>query len=262
MRVTFLDVGQGDGVLVETRRAAILVDQGPPEARVADQLRALGLRRLSALVLTHPQRDHIGGAADVMRRLRVGAVLHPAIPADSREQRTVASIAATKGVPLVVVRRGDRFRVGRLVVDVLWPQDGGRRGEDPNMHAVVLRVSFGATDVLLTSDAESDVTGALLLHPVEVLKVAHHGSEDPGLARLLRTVRPQVAVISVGAGNEYDHPRPETLGALAEAPGLSVFRTDLHGRVVVEAEGAAVSVRAEHASVGSGGRVHEWPTSS
>jgi competence protein ComEC len=130
------------------------------------------------------------------------------------------------------------------------------------MHAVVLRVSFGATDVLLTADAESDVTGALLLHPVEVLKVAHHGSEDPGLARLLRTVRPQVAVISVGAGNEYDHPRPETLGALAEAPGLSVFRTDLHGRVVVEAEGAAVSVRAEHASVGSGGRVHEWPTSS
>jgi competence protein ComEC len=243
LRVTFLDVGQGDAVLVETRRASILVDQGPPEAQVAGQLRSLGVRRLSALVLTHPQRDHIGGAADVLRRIAVGAVLHPGIPADSADQRHAVTAAAERHVPVTIVHRGDVLTAGRLKVRVLWPVDGGRRGEDPNRRAVVLLVSYGTVDVLLTADAETEVTRSLRVGPVEVLKVAHHGSEDPGLGAQLRTLRPAVAVISVGAGNDYDHPRPETLAALDAAGGLSVYRTDLDGRVVVESDGGTVAVR-------------------
>jgi competence protein ComEC len=220
LRVTFLDVGQGDGVLVESPGAAVLVDQGPPEARVAEQLAGMGVRSLSALVLTHPQRDHIGGARDVLRRLRVGRVLHPGLPSDSTDERAALEEAARRNVPVAVVRRGDVFRLGRLTIRVLWPDDAGPPGDDPNRRATVLLVSWGWTDVLLTADAESDVTASLPIPPVEVLKVAHHGSEDSGLERQLDELRPKIAVISVGTGNDYGHPRAETIDALRTVPGL------------------------------------------
>jgi len=109
--------------------------------------------------------------------------------------------------------------------------------EDPNQNAVVLIASYGETDVYLSADAESDVTAHLPIRPVEIMKVAHHGSEDPGLAGELRTLRPRIAVISCGLHNDYGHPRPDTLAALAASPGLVVYRTDLDGRVVIDADG-------------------------
>ena len=128
---------------------------------------------------------------------------------------------------------------------MLWPDDPGPPGQDPNQHATVLLATYGETDVLLTADAESDVTGSLPLHPVEVLKVAHHGSADPGLGRELLVLRPKVAVISVGARNDYGHPRAETLAALSAVPGLRLYRTDRNGRVVVETDGRTLRVVAQ-----------------
>jgi competence protein ComEC len=245
LRVTFLDVGQGDSVLLETPSARILVDQGPPEANVAGQLAGMGVRSLSAIVLTHPQRDHVGGAADVIRQLRVGTVLDPSLAATGPEREEAIAAARQRRVPVRVVRAGSEFKASGLVLNVLWPPDPGLESEDPNLNAVVLVASFGETDVFLPADAESDVTARLHLRAYEVLKVAHHGSADPGLEDELRTLRPQVAVISAGRNNDYGHPRPETLAALATVPELAVFRTDEHGTVVVESDGRAVRIRTE-----------------
>ena len=148
-------------------------------------------------------------------------------------------------MPVEVVHQGDTFRIGRLLLRILWPDEPGLPSEDPNQHAVVALASFGATDVLLTADAETDVTGRLRIPPVEVLKVAHHGSEDQGLPDLLRALRPRIAVISVGEGNDYGHPRPDTLAALRAYPGLAVYRTDGDGRVVVESDGHELVVRTQ-----------------
>jgi len=245
LRVTFLDVGQGDSALVEAPGGAVLVDEGPPEADVAGQLRAMGLRALTAIVLTHPQRDHIGGAAAVLDDLRVGEVEDPGIEAPSADHDAAIAAARRRNVRIEIVHEGDAFRIGALRLRILWPDEPGLPSEDPNQHAVVALASYGATDVLLTADAESDVTGRLRIPPVEVLKVAHHGSEDPGLPDLLRTLRPRIAVISVGQGNDYGHPRPETLAALQAFPGLETLRTDEDGRIVVESDGRTLTVRAQ-----------------
>jgi competence protein ComEC len=243
LRVTFLDVGQGDAILLETRSARVLVDQGPPEADVAGQLVGLGVQSLSALVLTHPQRDHVGGAADVIRRLRVGTVLDPELAATGPEREEAIAAARERGVPIRRIREGSEFRAGGLVLRVLWPADEGLPSEDPNLNATVLLASFGELDVFLPADAESDVTSRLHLAAYEILKVAHHGSEDPGLVEELRGLRPELAVVSAGRNNDYGHPRPETLAALATVPGLALYRTDVHGRVVVESDGRGLRVR-------------------
>jgi competence protein ComEC len=245
LRVTFLDVGQGDSVLLETASARVLVDEGPPEADVAGQLATMGIRSLSAIVLTHPERDHVGGAADVIRQLRVGLVLDPELAATGPEHDEAIQAAHARHVPVRTIRTGSEFKAGGLRLDVLWPPDPGLPSEDPNLNAVVLAASFGEADVFLPADAESDVTARLPLGGVEILKVAHHGSEDPGLERELGTLRPQIAVISAGRNNEYDHPRPETLAALATVPGLVVYRTDQQGRVVVETDGRGFRVHTE-----------------
>jgi competence protein ComEC len=245
LRVTFLDVGQGDAVLLETPQVRVLVDQGPPEGDVAQQLADMGVRSLSALVLTHPQRDHVGGAAEVLRRIAVGQVLDPGLEATGPEREEALRVAHERGIPVDTLRKGSSFKVGRLVLRVLWPEDAGTPTEDPNLNAVVMTASYGEIDVLLPADAESDVTRRLPLEAVEVLKVAHHGSEDPGLAAELAVLRPRVAVISCGRGNEYGHPRPGTLAALADSPGLTTFRTDRDGRVVVESDGATLEVRSD-----------------
>ena len=243
LRITFLDVGQGDSALLQVPEGSVLIDEGVPEANVAGQLRSLGIRHLAMLVLTHPQRDHVGGAAAVLDHVQVGFVLDPAIPSESSDEKAALAAARRHHVRVVVARAGKGFRLGRLRLRVFWPDGPGPPGDDPNNHAIVIVASYGRTDALFTADAESDVTGRLHLPPVEILKVGHHGSVDPGLEDLLGQIHPRIAVISVGAHNDYGHPSPPTLATLAAVPGLSVYRTDRDGRVVVESDGDRISVR-------------------
>lgn len=245
LRLVMLDVGQGDGILLQTKAGAVLVDEGPPEAHVATQLRALGVRRLAALVVTHPHRDHLGGAAEVVDSFPVGFVLDPLEPTDSLDEAALQREARERGVRVVPARVGERYDLGELHIRVLWPDGPGLRGEDPHEHGVVLLASYGHFDALLTGDSESPVTLPLRPPEVELLKVAHHGSSDDGLGELLQLVRPKIALISVGEGNDYGHPAPSTMTVLTSYPGLAVYRTDEDGRITVESDGTTFSLRTE-----------------
>jgi competence protein ComEC len=245
LRITVLDVGQGDAILLQVAEGAVLVDQGPPEADVAAQLDSLGVDRLAALVLTHPQRDHVGGAGDVLERVDVAAVLDPLLPGMSEDEEAALAEAREHEVPVMTARAGRSFRVGALRVRILWPEGDASPSDDPNNQAIVLLASYGDIDALLTADAEGNVTVPIRPPPVEILKVAHHGSADPFLPQLLELVRPRVAVISVGEGNDYGHPTTPTLTALESVPGLEVYRTDRDGRVTIETDGERISVVAE-----------------
>ena len=160
-------------------------------------------------------------------------------------------------VRVVAARAGRAFRVGRLRVAVLWPDGPGFPGEDPNLRATILLVSYGQVDLLLTADAESPVTLPLDPPPVEILKVAHHGSADEGLPELLERLRPKVAVISVGLGNDYGHPTPSTLVGAGARAGASALpnRPRRTGRRRVRRHAAL-------GPVGALSRLGSWPTSS
>ncbi len=244
--LTVLDIGQGDAILLRSPEgAAAVVDAGPPgsPAPVVAALRRAGVRRLDAVVMTHDSLDHIGGVIDILERFPVGAVLHPPDPVNGWAPAARAAIAEARrrGVPVRDIRAGAGLTLGRWSVRVLSP--AGRRpvGADPNPYSLVVLASAGPLDALLTADAESDALSSLVIGPVNVLKVSHHGSEDVGLPRELLTLRPRVALISAGDGNPFRHPRPGTLAALA-AQHVTIGRTDLSGDLTVAMDRGSLTV--------------------
>ncbi len=244
--LTVLDIGQGDAILLRSPDgAAALFDAGPPgtPAATVGRLRGLGVRRLDALVLTHDSLDHVGGAPDVLGGMTVGVVVTPPEPVDGWAPHAagVLDLARRRGVPVREIAAGDALRVGAWRVRVLSPAVARPRGADPNPYSLVVRASAGDLDALLTADAESDALAALPTGAVDVLKVSHHGSEDPGLAAVLDRLRPRVAVVSSGEGNPFGHPRAPTLAALAAA-GAATWRTDLAGDVTVTSADGVLSV--------------------
>jgi competence protein ComEC len=243
LAVSFLDVGQGDATLLQLDGASVLVDTGPPGGPVLSRLAAAGVRRLDVLVLTHAQSDHEGDAAAVVARFRPGLVLDGGAGWPTAVQRTLPAVAAAAGSRLAAAHAGEALALGGLRLRLLWPPAptaGWRPDGDPNLRAVVAVASFGAFDLLLPADAESDVTLPLDLPHVEALKVAHHGSADPGLPLLLHRLAPAVAAIEVGAHNSYGHPAPQALAALRAVP--RVLRTDRDGtiRLLVRGEGMTI----------------------
>ncbi len=231
LRVSVLDVGQGDAILLQPRgAAAVLVDGGPPGDGLAAKLRAAGVDRLGAAVVTHDQSDHAGGIRELLGAMAIDQLLYGVL---GRETLVEAS---DDGIPARRLSRGAELRAGSLHLEVLWPPAdllaGPHHGEDPNLLALVMLARWRRFSVLLTADAEAEVT-PLDPGPVDVLKVAHHGSDDAGLDALLDRTKPRVAVISVGAGNPFGHPTPGTLATLA-AHGVRVLRTDRDGTVVID----------------------------
>ena len=231
LRVTVLDVGQGDAILLQPADAdPVLVDAGPPGAGLGRKLEALGVERLGAVVVTHDQSDHAGGLAELLGRVPVSRLLY------GRVGRPLLARARAAGAHPVRVGIGAAVRAGRLRLRVLWPPPellgAAARGEDPNRLGVVLLARWRRFSMLLTADAEAE-SAPLDPGPVDVLKVAHHGSEDAGLAALLERTRPRLAVISVGEGNPYGHPAPATVATLG-AHRVEVLRTDREGDVEIE----------------------------
>lgn len=227
--LTFLDVGQGDAVLVEFpdgRRW--LVDGGPPGGAVLQWLRRNGVRRLDVVVATHGQRDHTGGLLPVLEGLAVGELWY----ADPLGMEELVVRAAELGIP------------GRLLPSEALHPPPGMHPLNPNDASLVLRVEAG-TSALLAADAEREAEEQLVgqVETAEVLKVGHHGGATSTNEAFLRAISPRVAVISAGRGNRYGHPHPAIVDRLRNA-GATVWRTDLHGTIHVVLDEHEVRVRA------------------
>lgn len=266
VRVTFLDVGQGDAALVETAEGpAMLIDGGGASdffdlgrAVVAPLLWDRGIRRLDVIVASHPQQDHIGGLAFVVRQFEVGEFWGNGVERDNAFVIRVKEALEGRHVAVRAVSNLDEERaLGSCRLRVLHPgpaKEGaaGRvDGKHLNNRSVVLRLTCGETAFLFTGDvereAEADMVEAARALTATVLKVPHHGARGSVYEPFVRAVKPRVAVVSVGATNSYGHPTPAMLETYARL-GIPVLRTDLDGAVTVlsAASGLAVTCEADH----------------
>jgi competence protein ComEC len=244
-KIVFLDIGQGDSILIQSGMQQVLIDGGSGAQvlpKLAQEMPWYD-RKIDVVISTHPDKDHMGGLLEVVRRYKVGLVLLPPVPTDTNIQ-TVWLNELQKQVKIGTLQyrfawRGDELDVGshlklqmlsptQAIIDTLYGQT--------NDGSIVARADMDGLSVLLTGDLEMPVEKQLMtensdhLLDVDVLKVGHHGSKYSTGSDFLAALSPGLAAISVGAKNSYGHPTTETLGRLAAAR-IPALRTDLVGSI-------------------------------
>ncbi|MET0736419.1 MAG: ComEC/Rec2 family competence protein, partial [Microbacterium sp.] len=247
------DVGQGDAVLLRSAEAVALIDTGPEPAPLEACLARLGITHIDLLVLSHFDLDHVGGVAAVTGR--VSTVLHG--PATSAGDRDLVAALEDGGARAIDAHAGLEGTLGDARWRVLWPRAESRAFPEGNDASVVLDVRGGGIpSILLLGDLSASPQRALeasdaLKAPYAVVKVAHHGSADQDAA-LYALAEPSVALVTVGADNDYGHPRAETL-AIVESLGAAIARTDLDGLITLSSTQDAVSIWRDRGRGGVGG---------
>jgi beta-lactamase superfamily II metal-dependent hydrolase len=259
--VYFFDVGQGDAALIVSPAGkTVLIDGGPPEAgeRLAERLRELVPGPLDLVILTHPHLDHLGGLSRAISAVGARRFMDPGFDHPSEAYRELLEYVGREVGQVMTPTPNPKTPEALLTIGLgegvtltlLWPRHPRepfltRTRSDANSNSIVARLTYGKTAVLFTGDAEEDTEEHLLRKSRDVtatvLKVAHHGGKYSSTEPFLAAVRPQAAVISCGAGNEYGHPTQETLGRL-EAVGARVFRTDVQGEVLAVSDGATFTL--------------------
>lgn len=245
LRVDVLDVGQGDAILLTTPEDHhILIDAGP-DAKVLTELGEVlppAFRELDLVVLTHPHLDHLAGLIPVLERFEVGALLISGAAYDSEAYSYFLDQVQGFDGSVYFATADTDFRFGSVMLDVLYPfiNEVGQTFEEPNNSSLVIKAAWEDFSILLTGDAEKEVEAELLAAweageidlEADVLKAGHHGSDSSSTPEFLEAVDADWVLISCGMDNSYGHPHQVTLDKAA-AQGMTVFRTDLEGRISV-----------------------------
>ena len=244
--VHFIDVGQGDSILLEFRDKTMLIDAGERGMgeRVIAYLDERNVEELDVVVATHAHSDHIGGLGSVVSAYPVGRLVDAAQPHSTATYENLLALVEDQGIPYTAAERGQTIALDpdlEILILNPTPQPLGDINED----SVVLKVTYGEISYLFMSDAgnpaeESMIEAGLDLN-ADVLKVGHHASRYASSAEFLAAVSPAISVIFVGEGNDYGHPHEEALERL-EAAGSRVYRTDRDGTVIVATDGQALAV--------------------
>lgn len=230
--VRFLDVGQGDAILLSQGSAQVLIDGGKDPRRTVEllgQYLPFWDRTLEAVVATHPDEDHIGGLTGVFDRYRVEAFLRTDAENDTRVYARL--VEASRDVERVETFAPLRVAFpGGAEMRAIFPEEGVSTDAGTNETSIVTRLVFGDQSFLLTGDLPNTQEAGLLAGKTKVLKVGHHGSKHSTSDALLDAISPEYAVVSVGAKNRYGHPAPEVTDRL-RAYGVEILRTDESGTI-------------------------------
>lgn len=246
----FIDVGQGDAILITSKSGNMLIDtseSGERDKLVAYLDRA-NIKSFKYVVFTHTDADHIGSADYIIQNYNVENVLLPDFVATTNTYERMMAAIEARGVNLILIGEDDdckqagyTFRLGSLVNTVISPV---KDYNDPNDMSIVIKSTYGSTSVMLTGDAEEVPEDDILKTwskgdlKCNVLKVGHHGSSSSTTTAFLDAVDPTVAVISCGEGNKYGHPHDEVMDRL-EAKGIKIYRTDKDGTIVLKTDGTS-----------------------
>lgn len=246
-RLSFLDVGQGDAILIQTPEFhQILIDAGVG-SKVVDELgKTMDFfdKEIDLFVLTHPDRDHFAGVLDVLQKYKINRILMTGVVSNDSMYREFLSQAKAEGIPIEFAESDRDYQIGTdLYLDVLYPPREnlliGQSPSDKNNTSVALRLlqSKGGGMkplALMAGDAEAPEEALILASGedvrAEILKLGHHGSKSSTTETFLKAVNPSVAVVSAGLGNRYGHPAPETM---EKVKNLEIRRTDKEGTVTI-----------------------------
>ena len=244
--IHFIDVGQGDAILLASGNQHMLVDAGTGKdsAALIDFIKARGVGAdgLDVVVATHPHSDHIGGMADILDAFAVDVFLMPEAMHTTATFEKMLDAVERNGCDARYGAAGQMYRLGGATVTVLSPPEGEFEGSNLNNSSIVLAVEMDGVRMLLMGDAEKEVERAVIdagWGDFDLLKTGHHGSNTSSSAAFLDAINPLHAVISCGAGNDYGHPHPEVLARLN---GTRIWRTDLGGTVTAIIEGGELHV--------------------
>lgn len=245
LEIRFLDVGQGDAILIRTPEGDILIDAGSDATQetLCLRLEALGVEKLALAVFTHSDEDHLGGGDGVLRRFPTEKIWITDYFEPSEAVERLLYAADATDAEVVYASAGLQFLLGDAVITALSPEKNETYA-DANDASLLIKLVCGEVSALLMGDA-SETTEQRLLEryryapaqlSCDLFKVAHHGASNASSAAFLKTVDPQYAVISCGAGNSYGHPHGETLERLTLA-GAEIYRTDRSGELVFLSDG-------------------------
>lgn len=243
LQAHFIDVGQGDGILLRMGEQAWVIDAGTNAAapRMVQYLQDQGVDKIDYVVGTHPHEDHIGGLDNVITTFNVQQVMMPKITHTTKTFEDVVDAISNKKLRITTPTVGDTYTLGQAQIQVLGPGEGPYT--DLNDASVVLRVTYGQISLLLMGDAEKASEQRILQTglPVaaQVLKAGHHGSSTSSSDAFLDAVSPQDAVLSLAADNTYGHPHREVVKALKDR-GIRMLRTDELGDIVMFTDGSTV----------------------
>lgn len=250
LRVAFLNVGQGDAILIQGPTGiSMLIDGGPDRSVLRELPRIMGPldRTIDVVVETHPDKDHIAGLTDVFDTYAVSTFMSPHIQNDTDVfKRLEYAVSEEPSLRIVTAQKGMRIHMGGgAYADVLYPDHDVSHLQATNDGSIVLHVVYGTTSFMLTGDLPSTIEDRLVhaegTHlKSDVLKAGHHGSKYSTDALWLKNVSPQIVVISAGKGNTYGHPAPETMTRIKNI-GAQIASTIEDGTIVYESDGTAVA---------------------
>ena len=260
LKVTFLDVGQGDSAVIETPagKRVVIDAAGAPEyytgtfdpgARIiSPYLQKQGLNRIDVLILTHPHQDHVGGALALLQEYEIGLVVLSPVTANTKSYEEILKLIETRNIPVAVAEEGDLIEVDQATQFlVLHPnQDFTEESKDLNNNSIVVKLLHGQNSFIFTGDIEEPAINEILKFyrgelKSKVLKIPHHGSSTSLVPEFYKEVNPDFAVISVGQKNRYGHPNQDVLKALKNE-SIAIYRTDQQGAVTIHSDGRNLEV--------------------
>lgn len=237
--IHFIDVGQGDAILIDLNETEVLIDGGGRGSDVSSYLEDYVDGPLEAMIATHPHADHIGGLIEVLNTFDVEMIFRNG---DTSTTKTFSdfsdAIDAEEAQWVFNPRRDDTISIQGLTFEVLHPVEP--IVDDTNNNSIVLRLSYGDIDFLFTGDAEVEAEESMIeagvLSDVDILKIGHHGSRTSSSPTFLDIIKPEIAIYSAGEGNRYGHPHQETMDTLNDM-GIFVLGTEEVGTITVTTDG-------------------------
>lgn len=249
LEVDFLNVGQGDSILIKTPYGQnILIDGGPDDKVVNELGREMSWwdKQIDLIILTHPHDDHVSGLLEVIKRYKVKKIAYTGVVHSSPNYLAWLELVKSEKIPVIIIDRPQKIEFGPdCWLDIVYPRESllGKSMDNLNNSSIIARLVFRHTNFLFAGDAEEEVEDKLFLEGIDlsadIFKASHHGSDTSNSQEFLESVNPDMVVIQVGEDNKFGHPSLRAVKRF-ERLGAQIFRTDLDGAVELTSNGESV----------------------